>query len=872
MEYLLQPHFRGEKTSHIPRTPYVCKERYDSGPFLSYAVRQGRVPQGSPWRQNLAFSSDDDRDSFIQTWLFFGLLGEFCNCNSSELDQGVDGRSAAKKALDIIYRRLVHQNGDEKYVVVDFDTLNFFLQFARSRPSKDATQKAARWKHLVVCLRHAWEVLLYHKLKHMNHIIKNSISANCEILMQTLRATGSMMGMKIDFGMNWSSEYLDEQAKQEMLLSGWCPSDICRMEEQYSRINTIHMLRMMDRSLPKREGDHRACTNMACKMHQINDSKYVLRHHEEDCHCKPLKVDPKKLDSILMDGDKIPLLRLVGDINYLDSEIVESGSGVDYVALSHVWADGLGNPHANALQQCQVFHIRELIDNISVGKNPLLLWIDTLCCPAIEGPGKDLAISKLVDVYRHAKHVLVLDASLTSYPSAPMSLPEKLLRIFTSPWMRRLWTLQEGALASSLYFQFADQAISLIALETEINGGILRTDMRTRAVCDDVQNELQRLITFNPERMLPFEDEILVLAYLDQALQYRGVSVPSDEPLCIATLLDLDLKAVLHVKPETQEQRMTKIWELIDEKYDGIPPGVTFFLEERLESKGWRWALKSLLDPGDTGRSIHMSNRRLPGWATEDKLLARATGRGLRVRFPGFYLRKRSKHVPWPGVSRIPEYAINFKDERSGRWYQIVDKPYAFNIQGKTRDQIFGLERLWKYPLHEFINEDNAVLVMENEIESTELESRASNGILGRMEHDTKAGGEPTVTTNFQMIVNATTVEEGYIFDVLHSLATELRSEDVSETYLDICNRIPESSRTEDERFQASLSALKSQAKGLTAERFDKDPRFREARRVWRGYTDEKDMWTLVLDWWNNDYVGIAAADGEDGRRWWIVD
>jgi hypothetical protein len=275
---------------------------------------------------------------------------------------------------------------------------------------------------------------------------------------------------------------------------------------------------------------------------------------------------------------------------------------------------------------------------------------------------------------------------------------------------------------------------------------------------------------------------------------------------------------------------------------------------------------------GDTERSIHLSNSRLPGWATEDKLLARATVRGLRVRFPGFYLRKRTKHVPWPGVSRTPEYIINFKDERSGRWYQIADKQYSFDMRDKAPEQIIELERDWKYPLHEFINEDNAVLVMENEIKSTELESRVSHGILGRMEPDTEAGNEPTVTTNFQMIVKAITVEEGYIFDVLCSLATELHSEDVSETYLDICNRIPESSRQEDRQFLASLSALKSQAKDVTAERFDKDPRFRAARRVWRRYTDEKDMWLLVLDWWNNDYVGIAAAEGEDKGRWWIVD
>ena len=42
-----------------------------------------------------------------------------------------------------------------------------------------------------------------------------------------------------------------------------------------------------------------------------------------------------------------------------------------------------------------------------------------------------------------------------------MDPPEALARIYTSSWMRRVWTLQGGALAQSLYFQFADEALSM---------------------------------------------------------------------------------------------------------------------------------------------------------------------------------------------------------------------------------------------------------------------------------------------------------------------------------------------------------------------------------------------------------------------------
>jgi hypothetical protein len=71
-----------------------------------------------------------------------------------------------------------------------------------------------------------------------------------------------------------------------------------------------------------------------------------------------------------------------------------------------------------------------------------LLWIDTLCCPAIDGPGKQKAIEKLRLVYRMSHKVLVLDASLFSITSKDMHIGEIALRAYTSPWMGRLWTLQ----------------------------------------------------------------------------------------------------------------------------------------------------------------------------------------------------------------------------------------------------------------------------------------------------------------------------------------------------------------------------------------------------------------------------------------------
>jgi hypothetical protein len=89
-----------------------------------------------------------------------------------------------------------------------------------------------------------------------------------------------------------------------------------------------------------------------------------------------------------------------------------------YIALSHVWSDGLGNPNDNALPVCQIRRIGHCLQtlphphytgytsvsfellsaetirmNITVRRaaRARLLWMDTLCIPVATGlQGEDI--------------------------------------------------------------------------------------------------------------------------------------------------------------------------------------------------------------------------------------------------------------------------------------------------------------------------------------------------------------------------------------------------------------------------------------------------------------------------------------------------
>jgi len=251
----------------------------------------------------------------------------------------------------------------------------------------------------------------------------------------------------------------------------------------------------MDRSLPPR--DHSRCTATACNLYQINNRSYKKQHQEEGCCCEQLVVKEEDLRGALFKENNFPCLRLKGDLHNLTYEIVEFGTA-PYIAISHVWADGLGNPHVNSLHRCKLHHLRELVNAIEpmptdAEREGPLIWLDTPCCPARNGPGKQIAIEKIRLVYQRAKHVLVLDAGLMAYEARAQDATEVLVRIFTSSWTR-LWTLQEGALAKSLYFQFADIAQSLIGAIASVHS--MKGKMTYRAVFEDALAELLGIVRF----------------------------------------------------------------------------------------------------------------------------------------------------------------------------------------------------------------------------------------------------------------------------------------------------------------------------------------------------------------------------------------
>lgn len=107
----------------------------------------------------------------------------------------------------------------------------------------------------------------------------------------------------------------------------------------------------------------------------------------------------------------------------------------------------------------------------------------------------------------------------------------------------------------------------------------------------DLWRALSAFARFSPRKALgvvpqvidPNENSYDVLLKLQWALNFRSVSVPKDEALCVATLLDLGVARILREDgKDASQRRMAIVWELVAKRLGGLPLKTIFFVDNPL--------------------------------------------------------------------------------------------------------------------------------------------------------------------------------------------------------------------------------------------------------------------------------------------------
>ncbi|KAF2435512.1 hypothetical protein EJ08DRAFT_341201 [Tothia fuscella] len=361
----------------------------------------------------------------------------------------------------------------------------------------------------------------------------------------------------------------------------WCKSDVAMIMEDFDIDGQYYIAAAVGRTLEELDR-HYACTDHSCDA-RVADGTYTTHHHPE-CNEDDYEPEPKFLEQVFpkhgkspaslreairhtMDAGHLPVLRWISERKGLtmygqqkDLYSEDSCKVPPFVAISHVWADGKGNPFDNSLPHCQLEKIQNLVDELCANHLPPKLqhsspgfWMDTLCC--IVGNHdesisyKKQSIQSMREIYGESVAVLIIDPWLMSIPSAA-SVSEICYRIYASGWSRCLWTHQEGFLAREVYYQLQDKPLKLPDVDElakdfqkrmAYQGYPIGFPLQASGKTSFYYTTVKTIVNGIHEGRIPQDNKWILYGHLADSLGYRSTTNIDDELLCVASVIGLNV-------------------------------------------------------------------------------------------------------------------------------------------------------------------------------------------------------------------------------------------------------------------------------------------------------------------------------------------
>ncbi|OCH84218.1 hypothetical protein OBBRIDRAFT_764553 [Obba rivulosa] len=370
-----------------------------------------------------------------------------------------------------------------------------------------------------------------------------------------------------------------EVCRREMAADGWCPFMVAKLANRsVCTLGYASTFQPFIRDGVGKDG-HARCTGRTCVLNNIDAAVYSNRHVMDTCKCAYSR---PPLDAVIetLASNEIPIIMIPdygAPIDDMVTMTCSTASSAPYVAISHVWADGLGSTSEVGLPTCQLRRLAMLASQLVPDG---VFWMDGLCVPERKDMRKR-AIGLMCQTYREAAAVLVIDSGIRSC-SVKAPLQEKQLRVATSGWIQRLWTLQETAVAKAVVFEFSDGLLSIKELFAS------PWDVSANPVVCFLSMSLYRLGKW-AENLAPAPEDTFY--YLFDALEFRTTSKLEDETVAVSGLLGVDAFELASLPPE---QRMMGLLLRIRE----LPSDIILLGGQKLNKPGFRWAPRTLMLPG----------------------------------------------------------------------------------------------------------------------------------------------------------------------------------------------------------------------------------------------------------------------------------
>jgi hypothetical protein len=367
-----------------------------------------------------------------------------------------------------------------------------------------------------------------------------------------------------------------EQRRSKLHYLGWCLFQIRLLDDTLNHSTIDYIVGIGMRQDPI---GHETCTIEACARNNIDESTYQQAHVCGNHKCEKLFPDLKTVEDILR-ADMIPIMRLetINGKYHLRVKAASNNNRIDYIAVSHVWADGLGGKTESGLNQCQIERLRKLCTSISETANNAWFWVDSLGIPRRDKNIYYKALVGIRDVYINASAVLVIDKTIEECTTS--STTEVLYaHIYLSAWMQRMWTYEEAVLSKKLIFALKD------GFHTYDHVTWPSIRQTVSVVWQSLATQLYRL---------QVKQDKLSIGHIQKAFRYRLTNAPQEEFLSVSGMLGLDTQKLL---AEKGEERTKAFWLMLKR----VPSSILHLDCPRLSEPGFRWAPKTMMFPTRLG-------------------------------------------------------------------------------------------------------------------------------------------------------------------------------------------------------------------------------------------------------------------------------
>ena len=359
------------------QVPYLIHENelYDKEGFFGFPARQGWDRTSLIETGHIQGRDHRSAASFLQAWLFFGLISEVLgrNVDSSASSQyvrrDVRGREYINTGmLQVELQELGNQlkllSREEKIqrkmrATLALGEARAFVSKHLAAPSGTISPLASGGMDdplpiLTLSLIVIGEALSWFRDRYLEH--------------------GATIPGWDDLGSeSWgSSQFLMERMDQE----GWRPSSIRFLRKLLrNQVSGLHYASTFpvpsDIFGTRSRVDRGRCTDNTCQVEREEVTSYETlgsKHVEKDCRCEQIGPDMERVILILENSpDSYPVFRLKMHNPSSGGTILEiktCDENTKYIAISPVMIHGLGDPNTNSLFLCQIRRIQNVLKSI----------------------------------------------------------------------------------------------------------------------------------------------------------------------------------------------------------------------------------------------------------------------------------------------------------------------------------------------------------------------------------------------------------------------------------------------------------------------------------------------------------------------------